>query len=268
MAVTQKGREHEEKMKKMELDAKARETAANNAAAAEADRIRFEDKEKERMHEQRMAQINAKIEEEKVRKEYDLEKYQIDAENDTKLELAQKQVDIVRIEQEGKTSRTNIEETQETARVQAEAERDTKIALSDNETRFKIREQDRLENQFREDQITARGIELLKFLEKKYEADLLQLDRDRERKHLEYEKMIDSTRQRQRELHASFDTTGDINILAQISECETTLQQYINLQKRDDKKFATDRMLLEDDFHDEYAKQQKLLLADNSENME
>ena len=74
--------------------------------------------------------------------------------------------------------------------------------------------------------------------------ELKQLDRERERKHLEFEKLIDSTRQRQKELQASFDETGKIELIEQISECETTLKQYISQDKRDEKQYNSNKLLI------------------------
>ena len=92
---------------------------------------------------------------------------------------------------------------EETLKTKITAERDIEIAKSADEASVKIREQQRLENQFLETEITKRGELTLEFMKEQ----LKQLDKERERKHLEFEKLIDSTRQRQKELQASFDET-------------------------------------------------------------
>ena len=73
---------------------------------------------------------------------------------------------------------------------------------------------------------------------------LKMLDKERERKHLEFEKLIDSTREKQRELQESFDKTGNIELIAQISDCETTLKQYIAKDKRDEKEYNSNKLIM------------------------
>ena len=193
----------------------------------------------------------------------------IKSENDLKIALAQKQVEATEKEQEGLSNRTRIEEDAETertritelskqAQVQCQselekvlakeetlqrkitAERDIEIAKSADEASVRIREQQRLENQFLESEITRRGELTLEYMKE----ELKQLDRERERKHLEFEKLIDSTRQRQKELQASFDETGKIELIEQISECETTLKQYISQDKRDEKEYNSNKLIM------------------------
>lgn len=276
MAWTEKGRQHEERMQAAEFEHKEREAAANRAAQAEADKLHYENEEKKRNAEAREeAQKRAsqeRIEIAKAKAEADKARYEaevIQAENDLKIALAQKQVEATEKEQEGLSNRTRIEEEEETertrikelskqAQVQCQselekvlakeetlqrkitAERDIEIAKSADEASVRIREQQRLENQFLESEITRRGELTLEYMKE----ELKQLDRERERKHLEFEKLIDSTRQRQKELQASFDETGKIELIEQISECETTLKQYIFQDKRDEKQYNSNKLLI------------------------
>ena len=129
---------------------------------------------------------------------------------------------------------------EETLKTKITAERDIEIAKSADEASVRIREQQRLENQFLESEITRRGELTLEYMKE----ELKQLDRERERKHLEFEKLIDSTRQRQKELQASFDETGKIELIEQISECETTLKQYISQDKRDEKEYNSNKLIM------------------------
>ena len=259
MAWTKAGREHEKEMEQMRLVADAEKRREDNAAKAEADRLYYEnEKEKRNTEAREEAQKRAsqeRIEIAKVTAEADKARSEaeiIKSENDLKIALAQKQVEATEKEQEGLSNRTRIEEDAETertrikelskqAQVQSQcelekvvakeetlqtkitAERDIEIAKSADEASVRIREQQRLENQFLETEITKRGELTLEFMKEQ----LKMLDKERERKHLEFEKLIDSTREKQRELQESFDKTGNIELIAQISDCETTLKQYI-----------------------------------------
>ena len=276
MAWTKAGREHEKEMEQMRLVADAEKRREDNAAKAAADRLHYENEEKKRNAEareeaqkresqERIEIAKAKAEADKARSEAEV----IQAENDLKIALAQKQVEATEKEQEGLSNRTRIEEDAETERtrikelskqtqVQSQcelekvvakeetlktkitAERDIEIAKSADEASVRIREQQRLENQFLESEITRRGELTLEYMKE----ELKQLDRERERKHLEFEKLIDSTRQRQKELQASFDETGKIELIEQISECETTLKQYIFQDKRDEKQYNSNKLLI------------------------
>ena len=276
MAWTKAGREHEKEMEQMRLVAEAEKRIEDNAAKAEADRLYYEnEKEKRNTEAREEAQKRAsqeRIETVKAKAEVDKARYVaegIKAEKDLKIALAQKQVEATEKEQEGLSNRTRIEEDAETertrikelskqAQVQSQcelekvvakeetlqtkitAERDIEIAKSADEASVRIREQQRLENQFLESEITRRGELTLEYMKE----ELKQLDRERERKHLEFEKLIDSTRQRQKELQASFDETGKIELIEQISECETTLKQYISQDKRDEKQYNSNKLLI------------------------
>lgn len=247
MAWTKAGREHEERMQVAEFEHKEREAAANRAAQAEADKLHYEnEKEKRNAEARKEAQNRAsqeRIEIAKVTAEADKARSEaeiIKSENDLKIALAQKQVEATEKEQEGLSNRTKIEEEEETARAQISADRDVAIAKSADEASVKIREQQRLENQFLETEITKRGELTLEFMKEQ----LKMLDKDRERKHLEFEKLIDSTREKQRELQESFDKTGNIELIAQISDCETTLKQYIAKDKRDEKEYNSNKLIM------------------------
>lgn len=276
MAWTKAGREHEKEMEQMRLVADAEKRREDNAAKAVSDKLYYENEEKKRNEEAReeaqKRASNERIETVKAKAEVDKARYVaegIKAENDLKIALAQKQVEATEKEQEGLSNRTRIEEDAETERtrikelskqtqVQSQcelekvvakeetlktkitAERDIEIAKSADEASVRIREQQRLENQFLESEITRRGELTLEYMKE----ELKQLDRERERKHLEFEKLIDSTRQRQKELQASFDETGKIELIEQISECETTLKQYISQDKRDEKQYNSNKLLI------------------------
>lgn len=276
MAWTKAGREHEKEMEQMRLVAEAEKRIEDNAAKAEADRLYYEnEKEKRNTEAREEAQKRAsqeRIETVKAKAEVDKARYVaegIKAEKDLKIALAQKQVEATEKEQEGLSNRTRIEEDAETERTRIKelskqtqvqnqcelekvvakeetlktkitAERDIEIAKSADEASVRIREQQRLENQFLESEITRRGELTLEYMKE----ELKQLDRERERKHLEFEKLIDSTRQRQKELQASFDETGKIELIEQISECETTLKQYISQDKRDEKQYNSNKLLI------------------------
>ena len=276
MAWTEKGRQHEKEMEQMRLVAEAEKRIEDNAAKAEADRLYYEnEKEKRNAEARKEAQNRAsqeRIEIAKVTAEADKARSEaeiIKSENDLKIALAQKQVEATEKEQEGLSNRTRIEEDAETertrikelskqAQVQCQselekvlakeetlqrkitAERDIEIAKSADEASVRIREQQRLENQFLESEITRRGELTLEYMKE----ELKQLDRERERKHLEFEKLIESTRQRQKELQASFDETGKIELIEQISECETTLKQYIFQDKRDEKEYNSNKLIM------------------------
>ena len=276
MAWTKAGREHEKEMEQMRLVAEAEKRREDNAAKAEADRLYYENEKEKRNEEAREeAQKRAsqeRIEIAKVTAEADKARSEaevVKVEADLKIALAQKQVEATEKEQEGLSNRTRIEEDAETertrikelskqAQVQCQselekvlakeetlqrkitAERDIEIAKSADEASVRIREQQRLENQFLESEITRRGELTLEYMKE----ELKQLDRERERKHLEFEKLIESTRQRQKELQASFDETGKIELIEQISECETTLKQYIFQDKRDEKQYNSNKLLI------------------------
>ena len=269
-------REHEANMKEMDLQFQANENERNREAQARLDQLSFENEEKKRIAEERkedkQRESQERIEIAKATSEADKARSEaeiIKSENDLKIALAQKQVEATEKEQEGLSNRTRIEEEEETertrikelskqAQVQSQcelekvvakeetlqtkitAERDIEIAKSADEASVKIREQQRLENQFLESEITRRGELTLEYMKE----ELKQLDRERERKHLEFEKLIDSTRQRQKELQASFDETGKIELIEQISECETTLKQYISQDKRDEKQYNSNKLLI------------------------
>ena len=276
MAWTKAGREHEKEMEQMRLVADAEKRREDNAAKAEADRLYYEnEKEKRNTEAREEAQKRAsqeRIEIAKVTAEADKARSEaeiIKSENDLKIALAQKQVEATEKEQEGLSNRTRIEEDAETertrikelskqAQVQSQcelekvvakeetlqtkitAERDIEIAKSADEASVRIREQQRLENQFLETEITKRGELTLEFMKEQ----LKMLDKERERKHLEFEKLIDSTREKQRELQESFDKTGNIELIAQISDCETTLKQYIAKDKRDEKEYNSNKLIM------------------------
>lgn len=269
-------REHEANMKEMDLQYQANENERNREAQARLDQLSFENEEKKRIAEERkedkQRESQERIEIAKATSEADKARSEaeiIKSENDLKIALAQKQVEATEKEQEGLSNRTRIEEDAETertrikelskqAQVQSQselekvmakektlqtkitAERDVEIAKSADEASVKIREQQRLENQFLESEITKRGELTLEYMKE----ELKQLDKERERKHLEFEKLIDSTRQRQKELQASFDETGKIELIEQISECETTLKQYISQDKRDEKQYNSNKLLI------------------------
>ena len=269
-------REHAANMKEMDLQYQANENERNREAQARLDQLSFENEEKKRIAEERkedkQRESQERIEIAKVTAEADKARSEaevVKAEADLKIALAQKQVEATEKEQEGLSNRTRIEEEEETertrikelskqAQVQSQcelekvvakeetlktkitAERDIEIAKSADEASVRIREQQRLENQFLESEITRRGELTLEYMKE----ELKQLDRERERKHLEFEKLIDSTRQRQKELQASFDETGKIELIEQISECETTLKQYISQDKRDEKQYNSNKLLI------------------------
>ena len=116
MAWTEKGRQHEERMQAAEFEHKEREAAANRAAQAEADKLHYENEEKKRNAEAREeAQKRAsqeRIEIAKAKAEADKARYEaevIQAENDLKIALAQKQVEATEKEQEGLSNRTREE---------------------------------------------------------------------------------------------------------------------------------------------------------------
>ena len=280
MAWTKAGREHEKEMEELKIKAAADERRENTAAKEAADRLYYANEEKKRIAEERkedkqrasqeridIAKANA------VKAKADAEKATILSEHNLKVELAKKQVEAnakdqeeqtirkrieeeeesnrVRIsaerdieintkEQEELTKRTVIEEKAETARVQISAERDVAIAKSADETSVRLREQQRLENQFLESEITKRGELTLEYMKE----ELKMLDKERERKHLEFEKLIDSTKEKQRELQELFDKTGNIELIAQISDCETTLKQYIAKDKRDEREYNSNRLIM------------------------
>ncbi len=247
MAITEAGRQHEKVMEQMKLDAEAQKRREENAAKAEADRMHYENEERKRNAEERkeaqnrasqerIAKTKAEAEIEKVR----IEEQSLQKERDLKIELAQKQVEADAKDQEEQTNRTRIEEEEETARAQISADRDVAIAKSADEASVKIREQQRLENQFLETEITKRGELTLEFMKEQ----LKMLDKERERKHLEFEKLIDSTREKQRELQESFDRTGNIELIAQISDCETTLKQYIAKDKSAEKEYNANKLMM------------------------
>lgn len=276
MAWTKAGREHEERMQVAEFEHKEREAAANRAAQAEADKLHYENEERKRNAEERKEAQNRasqeRIEIAKTKAEADKARSEaegIKAEADLKIALAQKQIEATEKEQEGLSNRTRIEEYAETertrikelskqAQVQSQcelekvvakeetlqtkitAERDIEIAKSADEASVRIREQQRLENQFLETEITRRGELTLEYMK----DQLKMLDKERERKHLEFEKLIDSTRERQRELQESFDKTGNIELIEQISDCETTLKQYIAKDKRDEKDYNANKLII------------------------
>lgn len=258
MAWTEKGRQHEERMQAAEFEHKEREAAANRAAQAEADRLHYEDQERQRKADERRADQDRASQEriEKAKANADAakahaEEAAIQAEFDAKVALAQAQVEANAKEQEEKTRRaikaqeeqtrrTEIEEREETARVQFQAERDVAIAKSADEASVRLREQQRLENQFLESEITKRGELTLEYMKEQ----LKMLDKERERKHQEFEKLIDSTREKQKELQESFDKTGNIELIAQISDCETTLKQYIAKDKRDEKEYNSNKLIM------------------------
>lgn len=276
MAWTKAGREHEERMQVAEFEHKEREAAANRAAQAEADKLHYENEERKRNAEERKEAQNRasqeRIEIAKTKAEADKARSEaegIKAEADLKIALAQKQIEATEKEQEGLSNRTRIEEYAETertrikelskqAQVQSQcelekvvakeetlqtkitAERDIEIAKSADEASVRIREQQRLENQFLETEITRRGELTLEYMK----DQLKMLDKEREHKHLEFEKLIDSTRKRQRELQESFDKTGNIELIEQISDCETTLKQYIAKDKRDEKDYNANKLII------------------------
>lgn len=267
---------HAEKMQEQQLAADQQEKEAERAAQAEADRLHYENEEKKRNaaareeaqkreSQERIEIAKAKAEADKARSEAEV----IQAENDLKIALAQKQVEATEKEQEGLSNRTRIEEDAETertrikelskqAQVQSQSElekvlakeetlqtkitseRDIEIAKSADEASVRIREQQRLENQFLETEITRRGELTLEYMKEQ----LKMLDKERERKHQEFEKLIDSTRQKQKELQESFDKTGNIELIEQISDCETTLKQYIAKDKRDEKEYNTNKLIM------------------------
>lgn len=247
MAWTEKGREHEARMKKMEIDAEQQKRAEQLAAQERADKLHYENEEKRRhaderresqnrASQERIARTNAEKEIQKAR----IEEESLQAERDLKISLAQKQVEASAKEQEERTERKRIEETEETTRTRISATRDVIIEKSRNESNVKMREQERLETQFIEREITRRGALTLEFMKE----ELNKLDRERERKHLEFEKLIDTTRQRQKELQDAFERTGDLELIAQISECETTLKQYISQDKKAEKQYGADKFLI------------------------
>ena len=269
-------REHEANMKEMDLQFQANENERNREAQARLDQLSYENEEKKRIAEERkedkQRESQERIEIAKATSEADKARSEaeiIKSENDLKIALAQKQVEATEKEQEGLSNRTRIEEDAETertrikelskqAQVQSQcelekvvakeetlqtkitAERDIEIAKSADEASVKIREQQRLENQFLETEITKRGELTLEFMKEQ----LKMLDKERERKHLEFEKLIDSTREKQRELQESFDKTGNIELIAQISDCETTLKQYIAKDKRDEKEYNSNKLIM------------------------
>jgi len=267
------GRKHKETMQAATFAHEEREADANRKAQAVADALHYQNEEKKRIADERQADKQRASQERIEKVKYEAEKAKADAqtaairsEHDLKVELAQKQVDANAKEQEELTKRTKIEEEEEsnrlrmsaerdieiaikeqeeltrrtvieeeaeTSRAQIAAERDVAIAKSADETSVRLREQQRLENQFLESEITKRGERTLEYMKE-----------ERERKHLEFEKLIDSTRQKQRELQESFDKTGNIELIAQISDCETTLKQYIAKDKRDEKEYNSNKLII------------------------
>lgn len=247
MAWTKAGRQHEKDMEQMRLDAEAEKHREDNAAKAEADRLHYQNEEKKRQAEERQADKQRASQERIETKKAAAEKAKAEAEtaaihadHDLKVNLAKLQVEANAKEQEEQTRRTQIEEREETARTEILAERDVAIAKSADEASVKIREQQRLETQFIESEITRRGELTLEYMKE----ELKMLDKERERKHLEFEKLIDSTRQKQKELQESFDKTGSLELIAQISDCETTLKQYIAKDKRDEKEYNTNKLIM------------------------
>lgn len=238
---------HAEKMQQQQIDADIAKQNAQREAQEKTDLWHYQNEENKRNAEERREDKNRASNEriEKAKAEAEVEKAKIaaqslQAERDVKVNLARMQVEADAKEQEEQTRRTEIEETEETARAQISAERDVAIAKSADETSVRLREQQRLENQFLESEITRRGELTLEYMKEQ----LKMLDKERERKHLEFEKLIDSTRERQRELQESFDKTGNIELIEQISDCETTLKQYIAKDKRDEKDYNANKLIM------------------------
>lgn len=188
------------------------------------------------------AEANRNSEERKVKINADKEVRIVVEEGKTQVELAQKENEKFIARAQAEKDIKSKEQEEETQRTQILADRDIDIAKSADETNVKLREQQRLENQFLESEITRRGELTLEYMKE----ELKMLDKDRERKHLEFEKLIDSTRQRQKELQDSFDKTGNIELISQISECESTLKQYISQDKRDEKEYNSNKLILND----------------------
>lgn len=234
MAWTKAGREHEARMKQMEIDAEEKKRAETLAAQQETDRLHFQNEERKRNAEERrenqnrasqehIAKTNADKEIAKAR----IEEESLQAERDLQIDLAQKQVESNAKEQEEKTERVRIS-----------ADRDVAIAKSHDDANVKMREQERLETQFIEREITRRGELTLEFMK----AELDKLDKERERKHLEFEKLIDTTRQRQKELQEAYERTEAIELIAQMTECQTTLDKYIAQDRRDEKQYSAQKL--------------------------
>lgn len=238
---------HAEKMQQQQIDADIAKQNAQRETQEKTDLWHYQNEEKKRNAEERREDKNRESQERiaKANADATVEKARIEAESlkvqqENKRELARLQVEANAKDQEEQTERTRIEEAEETARAQISAERDVAIAKSADEASVKIREQQRLENQFLESEITRRGELTLEYMKEQ----LKMLDKERERKHLEFEKLIDSTRERQRELQESFDKTGNIELIEQISDCETTLKQYIAKDKRDEKDYNANKLII------------------------
>lgn len=234
MAWTKAGREHEERMKQMEIDAQEKERADKRAEKEKADQLYSEIEKRKLKAEERRERENhasqeriAKTNADKEIAKAHIEEESLQAERDLQIDLAQKQVESDAKEQEEKTERVRIS-----------ADRDVAIAKSHDDANVKMREQERLETQFIEQEITKRGELTLEFMKE----ELNKLDKERERKHLEFEKLIDTTRQRQKELQEAYERTEVIELIAQMTECQTTLDKYIAQDRRDEKQYSAQKL--------------------------
>lgn len=128
MAFTQKGREHEEKMQKQEIDGKLESQRMSHDAALASQKSRQEhdavQNDKDRSHREKIESIRANAD------------IQIAAgENERKIRTAEIEKEIQETEQREETNRKEIEETEETKRTFLRETEETKRFESDQVTR-------------------------------------------------------------------------------------------------------------------------------------
>lgn len=237
MAWTQKGRDHEEKMQKQEIDGKLESQRMSHDAALASQKSREEheaaEAARDRAHAKKLAHIKA-----------DADVRIAAGENETKLRLAETEKEIQETEQREETNRKKIEETEETKRTFLRETEETKRFESDQVTRragieanrqISIKELEYKETAVKE--MTNMFNSYMKYVSEAYKAEidfLIKENLDRKEKFLA---TLQSTREEKAHiLELSKEAKGQekLDYLNKSDELEETIRMLLDKDSKDE----------------------------------
>ena len=253
---TRKDKEHEEKLKRIEIDSQERIRKAEQESKERLARISQEGKEKLEQQsleaESRESDANRRSAEKKIKMKVDADVRMRESEDKTQIELA-------KIEQTQKTRRTEIAETEETRRNQ--------IAM-EKEREFRMKGIEATEKMF---------CEYLNVFSEMHRVDVEALIKINENRKEKFFAELDSARNRQARLdELSKEAKGQekLNYLNESREIEEKIQKFETEDFEADKDFAAKLKLISEESKKEISQQKakpidaQTLFLDSSEGEE
>ena len=260
---TRKDKEHEEKLKRIEIDSQERIRKAEQESKERLARISQEGKEKLEQQsleaESRESDANRRSAEKKIKMKVDADVRMRESEDKTQIELA-------KIEQTQKTRRTEIAETEETRRNQIAMEKE--VAIAEKEREFRMKGIEATEKMF---------CEYLNVFSEMHRVDVEALIKINENRKEKFFAELDSARNRQARLdELSKEAKGQekLNYLNESREIEEKIQKFETEDFEADKDFAAKLKLISEESKKEISQQKakpidaQTLFLDSSEGEE